>query len=157
MKLTAAVLALASGAMAAVAGNGTVSYTTEVVTAVTTFCPGPTEIAYGSVTYTVTEATTLTITDCPCTIKKPVTTISSVVCHNCPSYTNGTATTASATSVQTPAGTITLPANPPVNTPANPPATTGSGSPPITAGAGRTTVLSGGALAGLLGLAAFVL
>jgi len=148
MKFTA-VLALAAGAMAF--SNGTISYTTEVVTAVTTYCPGPTQVTYGGSTYTITEATTLTISDCPCTIKKPVTTISSVVCHNCPSYTNGTATTAP---VQTPpAGTVTPPANPPAAS------STGAGSPPIpTAGAGRTAAaLSGGALAGLLGLAAFVL
>lgn len=76
----AAVLALAAGAMAF--KNETVHYTTEVVTAVTTYCPGPTTVTYGESTYTVTEATTLTISDCPCTIKVPVTTISSVVCNN---------------------------------------------------------------------------
>lgn len=48
-------------------GNG-VTVTTEVVTAYTTWCPGATEITHGSHTYTVTEATTLTITDCPCTL-----------------------------------------------------------------------------------------
>ncbi|KAF4450822.1 cell wall glyco, partial [Fusarium albosuccineum] len=51
-------------------GNGT-HYTTEVVTAVTTYCPGPTTLTYDDKTYTITEATTLTITDCPCTIAKP--------------------------------------------------------------------------------------
>ncbi|EAQ92346.1 hypothetical protein CHGG_00581 [Chaetomium globosum CBS 148.51] len=85
----AAVLALAAGAMAF--KNETVVYTTEVVTAVTTYCPGPTTITHGENTYTVTEATTLTISDCPCTIKVPVTTISSVVCNNCPpAYHNST-------------------------------------------------------------------
>jgi hypothetical protein len=49
-----------------------VTVTTEVVTAITTFCPGPTTITHGTKTYTVTEATTLTITDCPCTITHPV-------------------------------------------------------------------------------------
>lgn len=50
------------------------SYTTEVVTAFTTYCPKATEITHGGVTYSVTEATTLTITDCPdgCTITAPV-------------------------------------------------------------------------------------
>jgi hypothetical protein len=60
--------------------------TTEVVTAFTTYCPKPTTISHAGVTYTVTEvryvnvtvcpqqqltltqATTLTITNCPCTI-----------------------------------------------------------------------------------------
>lgn len=143
----AAVLALAAGAMAF--KNETVHYTTEVVTAVTTYCPGPTTVTYGESTYTVTEATTLTISDCPCTIKVPVTTISSVVCNNCPpAYHNSTA----APPASTPVGTVSHPAPVPV------PTSTGGGSPPIeTAGAGRAAVLSGGALAGVLGLAAFVL
>lgn len=42
----------------------------EVVTAYTTYCPEPTEIVTNGKTYTVSEATTLTITDCPCTITK---------------------------------------------------------------------------------------
>ncbi|KAF5023170.1 hypothetical protein F66182_4774 [Fusarium sp. NRRL 66182] len=52
--------------------NGTTHYTTEVVTAITTYCPEPTTLTYGDKTYTVTKETTLTITDCPCTVSKPV-------------------------------------------------------------------------------------
>ncbi|KAL6914390.1 hypothetical protein FSST1_012150 [Fusarium sambucinum] len=52
-------------------GNGT-QYTTEVVTAITTYCPAPTTLTYGDKTYTVTKETTLTITDCPCTISHPL-------------------------------------------------------------------------------------
>ncbi|KAH6874077.1 hypothetical protein B0T10DRAFT_499423 [Thelonectria olida] len=59
-----------------VAGNATVTpgvhYTTEVVTALTTYCPGATTLTYNDKTYTITQETTLTITDCPCTISKPV-------------------------------------------------------------------------------------
>ncbi|KAL8710846.1 MAG: hypothetical protein Q9220_004649 [cf. Caloplaca sp. 1 TL-2023] len=82
--------ALVAGAAAW--GNGTEPvYTTEVVTAYTTFCPAATQITHGGVTYTVTsvrkahtlrerhswlmqnpQATTLTITNCPCTVTKPV-------------------------------------------------------------------------------------
>lgn len=53
-------------------------YVTEVVTAYTTYCPSPTTFAHGNKTYTVTSATTLTITDCPggCKITKPVTSLS---------------------------------------------------------------------------------
>ncbi|KAG5955206.1 hypothetical protein E4U58_007207 [Claviceps cyperi] len=47
-------------------------YTTQVVTALTTYCPLATILTYGNKTYTVKSATTLTITDCPCTIHKPV-------------------------------------------------------------------------------------
>ncbi|KAK7413658.1 hypothetical protein QQX98_007440 [Neonectria punicea] len=52
-------------------GNGTIAYTTEVVTALTTYCPAATTLTYNDKTYTITKATTLTITDCPCTISKP--------------------------------------------------------------------------------------
>lgn len=70
-------------------GNGTtissqvVKYTTEVVNQYTTYCPGPTQITYGTKTYTVTAPTTLTITDCPCTVSKPVFTTSAVKCSTC--------------------------------------------------------------------------
>ncbi|KAK7969452.1 clock-controlled 6 (CCG-6) [Apiospora saccharicola] len=88
------------------ANNGTVSssapvvkYTTEVVNQYTTYCPGPTTITHGTKTYTVTAPTTLTITDCPCTVSKPVFTTSAVVCNGAscsgkpappPTYNNGT-------------------------------------------------------------------
>ncbi|KAM0319056.1 hypothetical protein ACHAPQ_010457 [Fusarium lateritium] len=55
----------------AVYGNGT-HYTTEVVTAITTYCPAPTTLTYGDKTYTITKETTLTITDCPCTLTHPL-------------------------------------------------------------------------------------
>ncbi|KAI9640686.1 hypothetical protein NHQ30_010995 [Ciborinia camelliae] len=45
-----------------------VVYTTEIVTALTTYCPFATKIEHNGITYTVTEASTLTITDCPCTV-----------------------------------------------------------------------------------------
>lgn len=54
MKFSAAtVLAAVAGAQAYAYNN--VTYTTEVVTAVTTYCPGPTQITYGGETYTVSE------------------------------------------------------------------------------------------------------
>lgn len=48
--------ALVAGA-AATMGNGTqpVQYTTEIVTAYTTYCPAATQITHGAQTYTVTE------------------------------------------------------------------------------------------------------
>ena len=57
-----------------------VSYTTTVVASLTTFCPFATTITHGVNTYTVESATTLTITDCPCTISLPVYTSTSVAC-----------------------------------------------------------------------------
>lgn len=49
-------------------GNNTVVTTTKVVSRYTTWCPEPTTVCIGSKTYTVTKPTTLTVTDCPCTI-----------------------------------------------------------------------------------------
>ncbi|KHN98661.1 uncharacterized protein MAM_03785 [Metarhizium album ARSEF 1941] len=67
--MRAASLAFAAGALLA---PGKASNRTEVVTvtntAYTTYCPGPTTISIGNATYTVREATTLTITDCPCVL-----------------------------------------------------------------------------------------
>jgi hypothetical protein len=52
MKFSAAViLAAASSAMA----FSNVTYTTEVVTAYTTYCPAPTTLVYSDKTYTITE------------------------------------------------------------------------------------------------------
>ncbi len=73
--LAASVVGLSAYALpsnATVTASPHVVYTTEVVTALTTYCPAATTLTYNSKTYTITSATTLTITDCPCTIHKPV-------------------------------------------------------------------------------------
>lgn len=68
-----AIFAAAAGiASAASSGWAAPVYVTDVVTAYTTYCPSATKITHGASTYTVTEATTLTITNCPCTITRPV-------------------------------------------------------------------------------------
>ncbi|KAF4925307.1 Clock-controlled protein 6 [Colletotrichum viniferum] len=140
MKFSAAVLAFAAGAMA----NKNITYVTEVVSAYTTYCPAATVITHGDKTYTVTSATTLTITNCPCTVTKPVITSSIVKCETC------TAPTKNATiPIATPAVTKTAPATGAI-TPTKPVSVP-------TAGAGKAAALSGAGLAGVLGLAAFVL
>ncbi|KAJ5052069.1 uncharacterized protein L3040_001829 [Drepanopeziza brunnea f. sp. 'multigermtubi'] len=81
------VLALASGALAGAYSNDTVVYETITTTALTTYCPSATTIVHGTQTYTVTEATTLTITDCPCTFTQPIIskpTPSTVLYTSCP-------------------------------------------------------------------------
>jgi len=74
-----AVAAAAVGlATVAAAQNVTVSasdvYVTDVVTAYTTYCPEATKVTVGGQTYTVSEATTLTITSCSggCTVTSKV-------------------------------------------------------------------------------------
>jgi hypothetical protein len=76
MKSFAAVAAFVAAANAYAYNTTSVAppaYETITTSEYTTVCPGPTEIPIGpSSTITVTEATTLTITNCPCTITKPV-------------------------------------------------------------------------------------
>jgi hypothetical protein len=52
--------------------TGAITVTTDVVTSYTTWCPYAMTFTQGSHTYTVTTATTLTITDCPCTIVRTI-------------------------------------------------------------------------------------
>ncbi|KAJ4124945.1 hypothetical protein NW768_009286 [Fusarium equiseti] len=154
----AAALAFAAG-VAAHAKN--VTYTTEVVTAYTTYCPGPTEIVHGDKTYTVTEATTLTITDCPCTVTKPVITTSAVVCHDCPTGQPGKPGHPGQghNSTMVPVYPTGKPGHGGEGDhPAGPGATPTAGSPSEvpTAGAGKVAALSGAGLAGMVALAAFL-
>lgn len=86
--------------------------TTETVSSYTTYCPLPTTVVQGNKTYTITSATTLTVTNCPCSLTKtyPATvttiTLSSLTTY-CPAPT--TITYSSATYPVTTSGTVTLP------------------------------------------------
>ncbi|KAM0287477.1 hypothetical protein ACHAQH_000430 [Verticillium albo-atrum] len=152
MKYSAAtVLAAATAVMAGAYGNN-VTYTTEVVEVYTTYCPEPTTLTHGDKTYTITEATTLTITDCPCTISKPVLTTSVVECHDCAPPAKPTHPAPEVPHVPTPGHNQTTTLVPVVPVP-----TTDVPETVPTAGAGKVAALSGAGLAGVLGLAAFVL
>ncbi|KAL6889532.1 hypothetical protein HDV57DRAFT_331945 [Trichoderma longibrachiatum] len=163
MKFTVAVALAAAGVSAVYVPPSNVTVVTEVVDVYTTYCPFATQITHGSKTYTVTEPTTLTISDCPCTITRPVTVTSSVACYTCgaaaptgavPSGNGGGAPPAFTNS------TITTPTQaPPAG--GNPPASTGgvvpTAPPAVPTGGASKAVLSGAGLAGIVGLAAFVL
>ncbi|KAI9167695.1 Clock-controlled protein [Paramyrothecium foliicola] len=150
----AAIAALAVTGVSAYA-HGNVTVVTEVVSSYVTYCPEPTQITHGDKTYTVTEATTLTITDCPCTITKPIITTSHVECVTCvphvptsvpappPPHNNATipAPPPPATNVPVPSSSVVPP----------PPATT-----PPASGAGKAMAISGAGLAGVMALAAFL-
>ncbi|KAF2967778.1 hypothetical protein GGR58DRAFT_353466 [Xylaria digitata] len=165
--IAAALIAGASAASyPAYSAAANVTYTTKVVTAYETYCPGPTQITYGTNTYTVTEATTLTITDCPCTVSVPVYTTSSVACSTCSAASSSTYVPVYPT-LSVPSGPVYPSANTtavvPATTPEVPatggvyPSTTPSSTPIPTGGAGKVATLSGAALAGLMGLVAFAL
>jgi len=148
-----AVLALAATASASYnVSTPVVSYTTEVYTEYTTVCPAATELTYNGVTYTATESTTLTITNCPCTVVKPVTTSSYVYCATCtpvaPTYTPVYPTTN---------GTTTAPAVTVAPTGSYSAAPTATQTQVAANGANQAMAFSGASLAGLLGLAAYIL
>ncbi|EHA48680.1 hypothetical protein MCOR27_004156 [Pyricularia oryzae] len=145
----AAVLAFAAAGVSAHAfNNGTQTYVTEVVTAYTTFCPVATEITAGGKTYTVTSATTLTITDCAsgCTVTKPVYTSKVVDCKTC----NGTA------AVPPPAVPTKTGSVPVVPVPVGTGSATVSKPPSVPTAAADKLALSGAALAGIVGFAALL-
>ncbi|KAF1810851.1 hypothetical protein P152DRAFT_475306 [Eremomyces bilateralis CBS 781.70] len=130
--------------------NGTAPpVVTEVVTDYVTYCPAPTTITHGGNTYTITEATTITL-PCPtgCTVTKPVSSAVVTKCTTCEKpppaptskpYGNGT----------TPAPTKSSPS-------VAPPAKT-SAVPPKFTGAASQMAVSGGALAAIFGMAAYLL
>ncbi|KAL9120202.1 MAG: hypothetical protein Q9187_003245 [Circinaria calcarea] len=177
---TAALVAGASANHLNTTMSNTTIYTTEVVTAYTTYCPAPTEIVHGTETYVVTEATTLTITNCPCTVTMPVITSTATYCPTCPAssvaapvYTSPIVSggpISSAAPYPTYINNSTMPAG--TGSPGPIPATTvsvgsgstgfvpsPSGSAPatFTGAANQAFAASGAGLAGLLGLAAFML
>lgn len=55
MRCSSAIIASAALVAGANATYDNVTYTTEIVTAYTTYCPSPTAIVHGKKTYTVTE------------------------------------------------------------------------------------------------------
>jgi hypothetical protein len=134
--------------------NATASpvWVTDVVTSFTTVCPAATTLSFNGVTYTATESETITITNCPCTVSKPVYITSSVVCATCspavpsaPVYANSTA----ATTIATSKGSVS---SSPISSAPLP------GQTVITANSGnRVLVFSGASLAGLLAVAAYIL
>lgn len=162
MKFTvAAVLATATGAAA---WGSNVTVTTEVVDVYTTYCPAATHLTIGTQTFTVTAPTTLTVTDCSCTITRPVITSSIVACTTCgvPPPVNATGTFATVYPTTAPGGGVptTVPHGGSVPAGTTVPGTAVPTSTPTavpTAGAGKVAALSGAGLAGLVGLAAFVL
>ncbi|KAF8860382.1 hypothetical protein BDZ45DRAFT_672678 [Acephala macrosclerotiorum] len=84
--------------------------TTETVSEYTTYCPAPTTVVEGNKTYTVSSATTLTVSECPCTRTSTLPGTTSVVTVGstttyCPS---STVITTGGSTVTT-SGSVTLP------------------------------------------------
>jgi len=144
MQLSYATVAAALVATVA-ASNSTAVWVTDVVTAYTTVCPAATQLTFNGVTYTATKSQTITITNCPCTVSKLATVapVSTVATSKAPVYVNSTVpavtVSASKTAVGTTSAAVTAPAA------------------SFTGAANRAVVGSAAGLAGLLGLAAYIL
>ncbi|KAG6230199.1 hypothetical protein E4U09_008228 [Claviceps aff. purpurea] len=149
MKYATALIAAAVGAQAWSSKNGT-QVVTEVVDQYVTYCPGPTHITHGDKVYTVTKVRE--IRERRHFSIQPVVSTSAVVCHTCTAAPSNPANTEPAATE--PAATVPAPAPTGglVMTP-----TKGQPSTVPTAGAGKAAALSGAGLAGIVGLAAFVL
>ncbi|KYG49221.1 hypothetical protein M433DRAFT_131476 [Acidomyces richmondensis BFW] len=80
------------------------SWTTEVVSRFTTYCSHATSFSMGNHTYTASSATTMTITNCPCTITKPVSNSMIVSAASTGSMPRNS-------SVVAPTGTMTVPSS----------------------------------------------
>ncbi|KAK6503257.1 hypothetical protein TWF481_008286 [Arthrobotrys musiformis] len=122
-----------------------VSYTTTVVSSYVTYCPYATVITEGTQVYTVTEATTLTITNCPCTRTLTCSTTTSTSCPptSTPVYVPPT------TYAPVPEPTPTYVAPPVYNTTVP--------VPPVATGAASSMKMASGALVAVFGAAAMLL
>jgi hypothetical protein len=152
MQFTKAVVALAIAAGVQAHSNDTIVYTTIVVDSYTTVCPASSTITFNGVTYTntLTESSTITVTNCPCTVSAPVYTKTSVtVPTTTPVYSNATTAVVSSTPVTV--GTTSL------TTKAATTAATATPSVVSASGGNKVFAMSGASLAGLLGLAAYIL
>ncbi|KAK5165631.1 hypothetical protein LTR04_001180 [Oleoguttula sp. CCFEE 6159] len=109
---TSSSVVVVSTSSVTVSGNATSSsasgalYVTEVVTAYTTYCPYATSVVVNNSTYTVSSATTLTISNCPCTITHsstssiPVAPISAGTAPVLPTYVASTGAPQSSSVIQ---------------------------------------------------------
>jgi len=146
MQLSYAAVAAALVACASAAANTTASavWVTDVVDTYVTVCPASTQLTFNGVTYTATKSQTLTITNCPCTVSKlSSVTPAAVISTKAPVYVNSTVVPAASTPVTKTTAVGTTSAK--------------TGAATFTGAANRAVAGSAAGLAGLLGLAAYIL
>ncbi|KAF7908144.1 uncharacterized protein EAF01_003899 [Botrytis porri] len=149
-------------------GNSSIAavWVTDVVTSFVTVCPAATSFSFNGVTYTATESETVTITNCPCTISKPVYTTSSVICNTCTAAPTAPASSAAISSAPAWGNSTAPAATGGVTTSKGSVSTSSAGSSPsasttapivVSNNGNRAIALSGASFAGLLGVAAYIL
>ena len=131
--VSASAVAVAVSAQNSTATTDPIDWIVDVVDSFPTVCPTATVIDYKGVKYPCAENETITITNCPCEVRRPVYAVPSVSCNNCtiPPGSAGDGIPSGNNSTTTP--------------------------PLVTNSANRALALSGASLAGLLGIAAFLL
>ncbi|KAK6520942.1 hypothetical protein TWF506_001180 [Arthrobotrys conoides] len=125
------------------------SYTTTVVSSYVTYCPYPTTITEGGKEYTVTEATTLTVTNCPCTRTLTCSTTTSTSCPPTKTPVEPSTYVPPPPSYTAPEPTPTYAPPPSYNTTVPP--------PPVATGAASSMKMASGALVAVFGAAAMLL
>ncbi|KAL2824655.1 hypothetical protein BDW59DRAFT_162307 [Aspergillus cavernicola] len=166
MKFTFAAVA-AFLAVGAVAHGDSEDYTTVVVTEYTTYCPKSTTLTAGSETIPVETPGTVTFSNGPYTVTRPLLTTTITRCKACSSTglpTPSGSPSGSASVPVIPTSVPSVPVIPSVPTDVNPtappattsPATTTPAPPAFTGGASRAAV-GAGAVAGLMGVVAVLL
>jgi hypothetical protein len=126
MQFSPVALVLGLAAAVQAMGNSSVVYTTITTDFYTTVCPTPTTFVAGNSTYTVTQSTTLTITNCPCTISHPVTTPTTSSTTTPYYYGNTTSSFVASTGVVPPVSTPVTPVTPGTPTTSTPAGFTGA-------------------------------
>ncbi|KAI6859269.1 hypothetical protein KC338_g3140 [Hortaea werneckii] len=146
-------------------------YVTEVVDKFTTYCPYATSFTAGGKTYTVSSATTLTVTDCPdgCTVSKPASMsapttaapVTTAMSSSKPAAVMTTGGVPANGSAPYPTGGMAVPSSLRTSASAGMPSSganaTGSGSPPIQANGASSVATSFVGLAVAAGVAVFAL
>ncbi|KAI7203656.1 hypothetical protein KC352_g18712, partial [Hortaea werneckii] len=146
-------------------------YVTEVVDKFTTYCPYATSFTAGGKTYTVSSATTLTVTDCPdgCTVSKPASMsapttaapVTTAMSSSKPADVMTTGGVPANGSAPYPTGGMAVPSSLRTSASAGMPSSganaTGSGSPPIQANGASSVATSFVGLAVAAGVAVFAL
>ncbi|GAD98940.1 hypothetical protein VDBG_00359 [Paecilomyces variotii No. 5] len=136
----------------------TPSIVTDVVSDYTTWCPEATAVTHGSQTYSVTKPTSLTLTNGPFTVSRPLLSKTVTYCNKCagptapagsssPSSSASVAPVYSGSSVVVPSASQ-APGSPASSTPA---------APAFTGAASRHIAGAGAGLTAVLGVAAFLL
>ncbi|KAJ9210120.1 hypothetical protein DTO166G4_8310 [Paecilomyces variotii] len=139
----------------------TPSITTDIVKDYTTWCPEATVITHGSQTYSVTKPTSLTMSNGPYTVSRPLLSKTVTYCNKCagPTAPAGSSPSPSSASVAPvySGSSVVVPSVPGASQVPGTPASSTPVAPAFTGAASRHIAGAGAGLTAVLGVAAFLL